>query len=81
MSLARVTLAMSLSPCNRVIDIPPRTHLGNATGPFLFIMCCILEAAVEEEEAHCAGKSPAAFIKTGLCAEANDPREINDSIK
>lgn len=35
----------------------------------------------EEEEAHCALKSPAAFIKTGLRAEANDPREINDSIK
>lgn len=39
------------------------------------------EEEEEEEGAHCVQNPPAAFVKTEMCVEANDPREINDSIK
>ena len=58
-------------------ETPPETHLGNMPEQSLFIMWCILEQGT----AHYVHNSLVTFVKTWIRMGANDPHEINGTIK
>lgn len=78
--MCHTTSVVSLPFCNGVTDTPLK-HIRVMRRLPSCLSCDAFSGGLEEEEAHCVHNSPAAFVKTRICAEANDPHEINGSIK